>query len=96
VGVCDVRAYLTCPAGTSAVCAAPLVRLENESCGLLAGEKCGAGMACTDVIGGGVCVDYQGESEACDAAGAETDRCDLFLTCLSGSCAYSAYSGVCP
>jgi hypothetical protein len=95
VGFCDVRAYLTCPATATAQCAPPLVRAEDETCNLLAGEQCGAGLACTDVINGGTCIDYQGEDETCDAAGAETDHCDLFLSCAA-TCAYSAYSGACP
>jgi hypothetical protein len=103
LGVCNVFAYATCPAGSDAACVGPTLQTtEDDPCGLFSGEQCAPGLACTDVVNGGVCIDYQGAGETCDVGpgAAETDRCDLFLGCLddgvTSSCVYSAYSGACP
>lgn len=96
-GVCDIRAYLTCPAGANATCTPPVtVTTEGDACGFFAGAQCAAGLVCTNPITMGVCVEYQAEGETCENGGAATDQCDLFLGCVDGECAYGDYSGTCP
>jgi hypothetical protein len=98
-GLCDLRNYETCPAGTNANCSAPtIVTVEGEACSFQSGRKCAAGMMCTNPFGAGTCVDLQAEDEVCQPAGqgTDTEHCDLFLNCLGGTCEYGAYSGTCP
>jgi hypothetical protein len=98
-GQCDLRAYETCPAGPNMNCTAPvIVTVEGESCSFQSGRKCAAGMMCTNPFGAGTCVDLQAEDEVCQPAGqgTDTEHCDLFLTCVGGTCEYGAYSGTCP
>jgi hypothetical protein len=99
-GLCDVRAYDVCPAGNDAVCSPPTIETtENSACGLLQGQKCATGMACSNPLGG-TCIQYQQLGQTCVNGGAPTDQCDLLLACVNAGtgfkCQYGAYTGTCP
>jgi len=99
---CDLREYDWCNTGAigGAKCSAPNLVQEGQQCGILTGNKCAAGLVCSNPIPSGsnpnpgICYTPGVKDDACGMQG--DVPCGLFLGCVANQCEYNAYSGTCP
>jgi len=88
---CDVTAYETC--GMDATCKAPTIQQLGQPCYVVTGQKCGAGLRCTDGF------DAAGQCEALPVVGdacVDSADCDVFMECVDMKCQYGDHTGLCP
>lgn len=92
---CDLRAYDWCNPNTAggATCSAPNIVQVGHNCSAVSGNKCAAGLVCSNPITGGKCYAPGKEGDACGTAA--DPPCGLFLSCINNKCAYGN-QGVCP
>ena len=97
-GLCDIRAYDWCNpnAAGGPKCAAPNVVQEGKQCGMLFGNQCATGLACTHPLGGvqGTCYTPGAKDAACGQQG--DPACGYFLFCDNNQCEYTDNTPACP
>jgi len=96
VGTCNFLEYQVCDENGTGLCTAPQTSPLAGACNMFLGQKCQAGLSCSQPFSGGTCVDPSVGS-TCNAA-VEDFSCGILLECKSdNTCNYEAvYTGTCP
>jgi len=95
VGICRILDYETCDNPGTGKCIAPVTVNEGENCGWATGEKCAAGLRCSNPSSDppqGVCVALPVLGDTCQA----NDQCGILMSCVANECQYGEHSGQCP